>query len=224
VLFVLESGDAAVTRGAHIPGRIAGAASCVADAESRSSVERAATSCVQFPGSTRRKQGPCSVCHDSRRDGEFPRRHRLTDSSNTEGYFMDRQVLFHTLEGIVKLRSGLKFDIAPDARLKEDLGAGARAGTPGGESCAKERRTCHEREHGPCETKESSHHIVPFKGPAPTMGSPGVVATARASLAWELAGARPLYQAKPRASLRIAPPRLWPHLSSGIASHRTEKS
>jgi acyl carrier protein len=34
---------------------------------------------------------------------------------------MDRQTIFHTLEGLVKLRSGLKSDIAPDARFKEDL-------------------------------------------------------------------------------------------------------
>jgi acyl carrier protein len=34
---------------------------------------------------------------------------------------MDRQVIFQTIEGLVKLRSGLKSNIAPDARFKEDL-------------------------------------------------------------------------------------------------------
>jgi acyl carrier protein len=34
---------------------------------------------------------------------------------------MDRQMIFQTIEGLVKLRSGLKSDIAPDARFKEDL-------------------------------------------------------------------------------------------------------
>jgi acyl carrier protein len=38
-----------------------------------------------------------------------------------EGDGMKRQTIFQTLEGLVKLRSGLKSDIASDARFKEDL-------------------------------------------------------------------------------------------------------
>jgi acyl carrier protein len=34
---------------------------------------------------------------------------------------MNRQAIFQTLEGFVKLRTGLKSDIAPDAKFKEDL-------------------------------------------------------------------------------------------------------